>query len=91
MVERWQRYTLSPRRAYSVKYSDSQKFAFEFGKPFSKSGIMQTRFGNRRISGIVFCPIGGIGLLTEFFNRMGSLQPFAAWRHSRASNVCCAD
>ena len=61
-----------------MKNSDGQKFAFGFGKPFSKTGIMQTGFGNRGLSGIVFCPIGGIGLPTEFFNGIGSKQPFAA-------------
>ncbi len=31
---------------------------------------MQTGFGNLSLSGIVFCRIGEIGLLIEFFNRI---------------------
>jgi len=58
----------------SLKNSDGQKNAFGFGKPFSKRGIIQTGFGFRGLSRIAFVPIGEIGLLTEFFNRISPYQ-----------------
>ena len=74
-------------RPILLKNSDGQKFAFGFGfgfgKPFSKRGVMQTGFGNRSLTGIVFCPIWGIGLMTEFFNGIGPLRPLAT------KSTCC--
>jgi hypothetical protein len=34
-------------------------------------------FGNCSLSGLVFCPIGGIGLRTDFFNRISPLEILA--------------
>ena len=74
-----------------MKSSDGQKFAFGFGKSFSERDIMQTGFGYRSLSGIVFCPIRGIELLTEFFNRIGSKLSSGDFRRMTAMRTKLPD
>ena len=62
----------------SLKNSHAPNFMFEFGKSFFETSKFRTQFGNTRFSGMVFCLDEEIGLLADFFNRIGSLRPFAA-------------